>query len=325
MRVPWLLSIRHGARTVVAFAGGAQSRPIGAPLQDQPDIAADEAADEAEARLPQLHRVPLAALTDILAEGLADALFAIRSGPSMELPAVTARVTKRMSEHRALKDLVELYPWLPTLLASVLRNQLRRATPVTSTLAELTSTDAESIGDGLTAKLALSRNAERAVHQWVLLTPAMSEMQLQHSWFTPFMERIAEQLFVKVGWHVQLRVWICGLLTYFDVASDITVICQYFANGQLAAAQISLGLIGYNFALQSLYGLLRLLVLLAVRSLIPCACMQALRRAEHPQPQANASRGGLYAHVFQAVARGPPDRPRREAEAVSDRLAAHGE
>ena len=49
------------------FAGILAARPIGAPLQDQPDIAADEAADEAEARLPQLHRVPLAALTAAVA------------------------------------------------------------------------------------------------------------------------------------------------------------------------------------------------------------------------------------------------------------------
>lgn len=90
MRVSWLLSIRHGTRTVVAVAAAASPENEGAPLQDQPDIAADEAADEAEARLPQLHRVPLAALTDILAGGLADALFAIRSGPSTELPALTA-------------------------------------------------------------------------------------------------------------------------------------------------------------------------------------------------------------------------------------------
>ena len=74
-------------------------------------------------------RVQLVAITDDDARRLADALFAVRSGRSMLLPDVTERVSQRMDEYRALKELVALYPWLPTLLAAVLRKTLRRPAP----------------------------------------------------------------------------------------------------------------------------------------------------------------------------------------------------
>jgi hypothetical protein len=64
-------------------------------------------------------RLPLAALDHDDARRLADALFAVRSGPSMLLPAVTERVSQRMDEYRALQELVTLYPPLPTLFAAV--------------------------------------------------------------------------------------------------------------------------------------------------------------------------------------------------------------
>ena len=223
--------------------------------QDHDGVTAEaEAANDAAAHLRNLQCVPLAAVTNSHAEGFADALFAARSGSSMELPAVAARMTKPISEFCALKELVKLYPWLPTLLAAVLRNQLRRPMSVSSTLAKLSMADAERIGDGLTALLAISPNAEHAVHEWLLQTPAMSEMQLKYRWFTPFMEQIAEQLFTTVGWGVQLRVAVCGLLTYVDVASDIKVTCGYFAKGQVSAAHMSLGFIACNVALQIMYG-----------------------------------------------------------------------
>ena len=223
--------------------------------QDHDGVTAEaEAANDAAAHLRNLQCVPLAAVTNSHAEGFADALFAARSGSSMELPAVAARMTKPISEFCALKELVKLYPWLPTLLAAVLRNQLRRPMSVSSTLAKLSMADAERIGDGLTALLAISPNAEHAVHEWLLQTPAMSEMQLKYRWFTPFMEQIAGQLFTTVGWGVQLRVAVCGLLTYVDVASDIKVTSGYFANGQVSAAHMSLGFIACNVALQIMYG-----------------------------------------------------------------------
>ena len=60
----------------------------------------------------------------------ADALFAVRSGRNMQLPAVTERASQRMDkpEYCALQDLGKLYPSLPTLrlFAAVLRKKLRR-------------------------------------------------------------------------------------------------------------------------------------------------------------------------------------------------------
>ena len=54
-------------------------------------------------------RLPLAALENDDARRLADALFAIRSVPSMLLPAVTERVSQRMDECHALQELVTRY------------------------------------------------------------------------------------------------------------------------------------------------------------------------------------------------------------------------
>ena len=86
-----------------------------------------------------LRVVPLAALTCDDARILADALFGIRSGPSMLLPAVTDRVAGRMKTYHALDELLTLYPSLPTLFAAVLRKRLCRPAPVAAHLAELTT------------------------------------------------------------------------------------------------------------------------------------------------------------------------------------------
>jgi hypothetical protein len=93
-------------------------------------------------------------------------------------------------------------------------------------------------------------NAQGAVHEWMLQSEAMREMQEQHRCFVPMVERIAELLLTAVGRGVKLRVLICALLSYLDVISDVTVIQQYIADGQLLAAQASLSFLGANLVLQ---------------------------------------------------------------------------
>jgi hypothetical protein len=105
-------------------------------------------------------RLPLAALDHNDAMRLADALFAVRSGQSMLLPAVTQRVSQRMDEYHALQELVSLHPSLPTLFAAVLRKKLRRPAPVTAHLAELTTDEAARIGDGLGMLIMTSLSAQ---------------------------------------------------------------------------------------------------------------------------------------------------------------------
>jgi hypothetical protein len=195
-------------------------------------------------------RLPLAVLTNDDARLLGDALFAIRSGRSMLLPAVTVRVSQRMMEYRALEELVSLYPWLPTMLAAVLRNKLRRRAPVAAQLAQLTTEEAARIGDGLGALLMMCPNAQTAVDEWLLQSVAMGEMRQQHPWFVPLIEQIAERLLTLVGHGLKLRLAVCALLTYGDVLSDAMVIRQYFAGGQIAAAQMSIAFIGANVVLQ---------------------------------------------------------------------------
>jgi hypothetical protein len=75
-------------------------------------------------------------------------------------------------------------------------------------------------------------------------------MQQEQPWFRPFVERLAELLYTKEGWSVQMRVALCAVLTYLDVASDIYMIRYYHAADELAAAYMSLGFIGLNMACQ---------------------------------------------------------------------------
>jgi hypothetical protein len=63
-------------------------------------------------------------------------------------------------------------------------------------------------------------------------------------------ERMAELLITLVSRGVKLRVLICALLSYLDVFSDAVVIRQYFAVGELTAAQASLGFLGANMVFQ---------------------------------------------------------------------------
>ncbi len=195
-------------------------------------------------------RLPLAALDDDDARRLADALFAIRSGQSMLLPAVTERVARRMDQYRALQELVTLYPSLPTLFAAVLRKKLRRPAPVTAHLSELTTDEAARIGDGLGMLIMTSPSAQVAVHEWLLQSEALREMQEQQPSFVPMVKRMAELLVTLVSQGVKLRVLICALLSYLDVLSDAVVIRQYFAAGEVTAAQASLGFLGANMVLQ---------------------------------------------------------------------------
>ena len=132
------------------------------------------------------------------------------------------------------------------LLASVLRKKLRRPSPVLANLGQLTTDEAARIGDGLGMLITTSPNAKLAVHEWALHSVAMGELQERHPWFVPMVERIAEQLLTLVGRGVQLRVLTSAVLSYMDVISDVQVIQQYFAAGQLAAAQASLGFLGLN-------------------------------------------------------------------------------
>ncbi len=110
-------------------------------------------------------RLPLVELADDDARRLADALFAVRSGRSMVLPAVTKRVAERVDKYCALKELVALYPWLPILVAAVLRKKFRRTAASPTHLAQLTIDEAARIGDGLGILLATSPNAQAAVHE----------------------------------------------------------------------------------------------------------------------------------------------------------------
>jgi hypothetical protein len=95
-----------------------------------------------------------------------------------------------------------------------------------------------------------SPNAQVAVHEWVLQSEALREMQEQHPCFAPMVERMAELLLSLVGRGVKLRVLICALLSYMDVISDGIVIRQYFATGELTAAQASFGFLGANLVCQ---------------------------------------------------------------------------
>ncbi len=157
----------------------------------------------------------------------------------MLLPAITERVSQRMDEYRALQELVALYPCLPTLFAAVLRKKLRRPATVTAHLVELTTDEAARIGDGLRMLIMTSPSAQVAVQEWVLQSEAMQEMQEQQPCFVPMVERMAELLLTRVGRGVHLRVLICALLSYLDVISDAIVIREFFALGELTAAQAS--------------------------------------------------------------------------------------
>jgi hypothetical protein len=196
------------------------------------------------------HRLPLAALDNGDARRLADALFAVRSGRNMLLPAVTERVSQRMDKYCAFRELATLYPSLPTVFAAVLRKRLRRPALVTAHLAELTTNEAARIGDGLGMLIMTSPNAQVAVHEWLLQSEALREMQEQQPCFVPMVERIAELLLTLVGRGVKLRVLICALLSYLDVISDAVVIRQFFADGEVTAAWASLGFLGANMVLQ---------------------------------------------------------------------------
>jgi hypothetical protein len=195
-------------------------------------------------------RLPLAALNNDDARRLADALFAIRSGRSMLLPAVMERVSQRMDEYCAFQELVTLHPSLPTLFAAVLRKKLGRPAPVAAHLAELTTDDACRIGDGLGMLIMTSPNAQTAVHEWVLQSEAMREMEEQQPCFVPMVERMAELLLTLVSRGVKLRVLICVLLSYLDVISDGIVIRQFFSDGEVTAARASLGFLGANMVAQ---------------------------------------------------------------------------
>jgi hypothetical protein len=168
----------------------------------------------------------------------------------MLLPAVTERVSQRMDEYRALQELVTLYPCLPTLFAAVLRKKLCRPAPVTAHLAELTTDEAARIGDGLGMLIMTSPSAQAAVHEWLLQSEALREMQEQQPCFVPMVERMAELLLTLVGWGVKLRVLICALLSYLDVLSDAVVIRQFVADGEVTAARASLGFLGANMVFQ---------------------------------------------------------------------------
>jgi hypothetical protein len=217
------------------------------PTSGQPN---ELAAASQRAGTPCLKTALLVTITDDDAKLLADALFAVRSGLSMLLPAVTERVAQKMDMYKALQELVALYPWLPTLLAAVLRKKLRRPAPVLACLTELTTDEAARIGDGLGMLIVTSPNAKLAVDEWVLQSVAMGELQERHPWFVPMVERIAELLLTLVGRGMQLRVLLCAVLSYMDVISDAQVIEQYFASGQLMAAQASLGFLGLNMLFQ---------------------------------------------------------------------------
>jgi hypothetical protein len=95
-----------------------------------------------------------------------------------------------------------------------------------------------------------SPNSQTAVHEWVLQSEAMQEMQEQQPCFVPMVGRMAELLLSLVGSGVKLRVLISALLSYLDVFSDAVVIQQLFAAGELTAAQASLGFLGANMVLQ---------------------------------------------------------------------------
>ncbi len=168
----------------------------------------------------------------------------------MLLPAVTDRVAGRMKVYRALDELLTLHPSLPTLFAAVLRKKLRRPPPVTAHLAELTTDEAARIGDGLGMLIMTSPSAQVAVHEWVLQSEALQEMQEQQPCFVPMVERMAELLLTLVGRDVKLRVLICALLSYMDVLSDAVVIRQYVADGDETAARASLSFLGANMVFQ---------------------------------------------------------------------------
>jgi len=88
-----------------------------------------------------------------------------------------------MSEHKALSEFRNEYPWVEKLLIECMKNKLRLGQAVPTELENMTDEDATKIGQSLAAKLRARKSAAAGIDQWRLAYPALNTLMQKHRWF----------------------------------------------------------------------------------------------------------------------------------------------
>jgi len=99
-----------------------------------------------------------------------------------------------MKDHRALRELVEIYPWCTDLMEGILNNHLLMVQPVVkSKMSNLSKMEANIIGRKLAKTLKGNETAKAGVDQWMLAHLAMIEMDKKFKFFIPMIIIIGRQ------------------------------------------------------------------------------------------------------------------------------------
>jgi hypothetical protein len=118
---------------------------------------------------------------------------------------------------------------------SIIQNKVKRVkanTNADSDLVTLTGTDATAMAESFVLMLMTNATAEAAVDEFVKTFSALGELNHEFGWFCPMMVAIAKELVSRVAWGVKARSGVGAGLSFFDMASDVYVIMDYFRNGQ---------------------------------------------------------------------------------------------
>jgi len=127
-----------------------------------------------------------------------------------------------MKDHRALRELVEIYPRCIDLMEGILNNHLLMVPPVVkSKMLNFSKMEANIIGRKLAKTLKGKNTAEAGVDQWILAHPARMEMKKNCKFFAPMIIVIGRQKVIDAPLGMKLRVYFGAFVSILGKSSTL--------------------------------------------------------------------------------------------------------
>ena len=161
-------------------------------------------------------------------------------------------VEKVINEHAGMRQLCDLYAWLPELLQGMLSMWLKAPVAVASKLDNVTELEASFIGSSLATSLKSRKVADNGVDEWTSNYVSIEELCKRHPFFWHLAVGIGAKKLRSAPWGLIYRVCFGAFISLLDVSTDTVAVVRFFQKGQTAYAVSMLLMIVLSITLQAL-------------------------------------------------------------------------
>jgi len=165
---------------------------------------------------------------------------------------VDARMRVMFDRYDGLKEFGRKHDFFEAMMTRVVKNNLRLAGEVRTKLCNISKGEGLAVGAGLAMALATNLTAEAGVEDWIRRYPCLAELDREAVWFRQMANAVGQRLLGEVGWGVKLRVFTGAFLSILDMATDMSVIQQFFKSKEKQFGFALLYMVAANLGLQLL-------------------------------------------------------------------------